>query len=621
MKRSLRWGGRSSILLAALIWAVSLAHVPAALAADGLEALSIDPAWVVKNTAPASAPARIRGFGFTPATTVTFDGVAAAVTFVDSRTLQVLVPTSATGKSATVLVSDGARSDRIFPFIYTDLALYVRPTGNDSSNGTTPALAKQTIGGALGAASAVTTTLIRVAEGVYNEANLAVFSGIVLSGGWNTAFTTRDPDQFVTVVDGGRAGFVMRSGGLDASQVVDGMTVRNGVREGLGGGALVISGDNTVVSNSVLVGNTSSSRGGGVYATFTTSYGGSPIVSNNVLLGNRAYSNTGGGIGIYPFYTQGQVLDVAVSDNFILGNRAFNNRGGGLGLASQALYTYNLLRLQVVGNILGDNKAMSGGGASFVAAGAGDRYDLFLDNNLLFGNASTGEGGGLLFSGVGRFAGRLSGSTVAGNSAGADGGGGIRFSPSPLYEPGFEVVNFVVAGNANGNLTGAALATYSLVEGGSPGTGNIGLNPSFVTGPMGPFYLAQDANTMSPAVDSGSGPADLQSMEATTTSVALSPDGGLVDMGFHYPAEVAPSADPLTFGRIDPAQGDAGGGDWVLIRGKGFDPGITATFDGVAAADLIYVSPTRLLARPDAHAAGAVAVTLTNPDAAEVTQP
>lgn len=621
MKRSLRWGGRSSVLLAALICGFAWAHAPAAWGADGLEALSIDPAWVVKNTAPASAPARIRGFGFTPATAVTFDGVAATVTFVDSRTLQVLVPTSATGKAATILVTDGSRSDRIFPFMYTDLALYVKPTGNDQSNGTTPALAKKTIGGALGAASTTTTTLIRVAEGVYLEGGLAMFSGVVLTGGWDATFTTRDPDQFVTVVDAGGAGFALRSAGLASNQVVDGLTVRNGVREGLGGGALVISGDNTVLTNSVLVGNTTSARGGGVYATFTTSYGGSPIISSNVLLGNRSYANTGGGIAIYPFYTQGQVLDVAVSDNFILGNRSFNNRGGGLGLGTQTLYTYNNLRLQVVGNILGDNRAVSGAGAAFIAAGAGDRYDLLFDNNLVFGNAAIGEAGGLLLSGVGRFTGRISGTTVAGNSAGTDGGGGIRFSASPIYEGGFEVENLIVAGNSNGNLSGMALPTYSLIEGGAPGTGNISANPDFVSGPMGMFYLAQDANTISPAVDAGSGPADLQSMEGRTTSIALSPDDGMVDMGFHYPAGLAPSPDPLVFGRIDPARGDVGGADWVLIRGKGFDPGITAEFDGLAAADLIYVSPTRLLARPAAHSAGNVSVTLRNPDLTTVSQP
>ena len=114
-----------------------------------IEALSIDPAWVPRNTAPASAPATIRGIGFTPSTTVNFDGVAATVTFVNSRTLQVLVPTSATGKVSTVNVANGGDTDEIFPFFYTDSICYVKPTGNDSGNCLTPAAAKKTIGGAI----------------------------------------------------------------------------------------------------------------------------------------------------------------------------------------------------------------------------------------------------------------------------------------------------------------------------------------------------------------------------------------------------------------------------------------------------------------------------------------
>ncbi|HET9481332.1 MAG TPA: IPT/TIG domain-containing protein, partial [Candidatus Polarisedimenticolia bacterium] len=91
------WLGLCSVLLAA---------AAAASPARALEALSINPAWVPKNTAPAAATATIRGVGFDPAATVTFDGVAAAVTFVNSRTLTVQAPTSAVGKVARVVVTN-----------------------------------------------------------------------------------------------------------------------------------------------------------------------------------------------------------------------------------------------------------------------------------------------------------------------------------------------------------------------------------------------------------------------------------------------------------------------------------------------------------------------------------
>ena len=602
----------------ALILAVLLLLGAQGLALSAtLEALSIEPAHVPKNTPP--APATIRGMGFTATTTVAFDGVAAAVTFVDSRNLAVQVPTSVTGKVARITLADGADTDTLFPFIYTDQNYYVAPTGADNANGTSPATPKKTIAAALAAASALTTQLIRVGAGTYNESALAVFNGHVISGGWNAGFVQRDIDQFVTVIDAGRAAFAMRSGGLDDSQVIDGVTIRNGVRDGLGGGGFVISGDNTVITNSVFAGNSSSSRGGAVYAVFSTSYGGTPILSNNVMVGNRSYSNIGGAVGIYPFYTQGQVVNVAISDNLIVGNRSFNGRGGAIGLGSQAAYNYNVLKMQVVGNIIGANRALSGAGVSISAAGAGDNFDLLIDNNLLFDNIAMGEGGGLLFTGSGHVTGQVSGNTVTQNSAGFDGGGGIRFSPSLTYESAFTAANLISWANLNGNLSGAPVSTYSDVEGGAPGAGNISLNPNFGSGPMGSFYLAQDANSMSPAVNTGGGTAAEFSMEARTTDSGLNPDSGLVDMGFHYPVGVGPSADPISVGRVDPSSGDLAGSDWILIRGRGFDPGVVATFGGLPAADSIYVSPTRLLAQPPAHTLGAVDVILTNPDLAAAT--
>jgi predicted outer membrane repeat protein len=460
---------------------------------------------------------------------------------------------------------------------------------------------------------------IRVAAGTYNESALDILSGITMTGGWDTAFTQRNPDEFVTVIDAGRAAFAMRSGGLDARQVIDGVTVRNGMREGLGGGAFVISGDNTVISNSVFVGNTSSARGGAIYATFSAAYGGRPVLSKNVVIGNRSFSaNAGGGIALYPLYTQGQHIDVAVTDNYILGNRDFANRGGGFGMSSASAYSYNVLKVELVGNVLGGNRALSGGGAAILALGGSDRFDLLIDNNLFFGNTAQ-DAGGLLLTGVGHIAGRISGNTFAGNAANVEGGGGIRILPNLTFESTFETKNLISWGNINGNLSGSALATYSDIGGGSSGSGNISLDPVFRSGPMGAYYLTQDANTMSPAVNAGAGLSADYAQDGQTTDSALAPDTGLVDMGYHYPVSVGPSADPIAFVRIDPQEGDFGGSDWVLVRGKGFDPGATVSFGAVPATDAIYVSSTRLLAKPAAHTPGPVDVTITNPDLTTVT--
>ncbi len=88
--------------------------------------------------------------------------------------------------------------------------------------------------------------------------------------------------------------------------------------------------------------------------------------------------------------------------------------------------------------------------------------------------------------------------------------------------------------------SGTALVTYSNVEGGREGEGNIDIEPGFVSGPLGDYYLDQ---TTSPCVDSGSAPADQICFDTLTDPVCLSdlttaadhsPDTGTVDMGYHY---------------------------------------------------------------------------------------
>jgi hypothetical protein len=71
-----------------------------------------------------------------------------------------------------------------------------------------------------------------------------------------------------------------------------------------------------------------------------------------------------------------------------------------------------------------------------------------------------------------------------------------------------------------------------------PGQGNLSVDPLFVTGPEGDYYLSQVAAGQaadSPAVDSG----DVTAIEAgvgfRSTRTDAIRDAGIADMGFHYP--------------------------------------------------------------------------------------
>jgi hypothetical protein len=80
--------------------------------------------------------------------------------------------------------------------------------------------------------------------------------------------------------------------------------------------------------------------------------------------------------------------------------------------------------------------------------------------------------------------------------------------------------------------------TYSLVEGGYPGTGNVDADPLFLAGPMGAYYLSQAAAGQpadSPALDTGSRPAADAGLDTRTTRADSVGDSGIVDMGYHFP--------------------------------------------------------------------------------------
>src|SRR5207237_8993207 len=77
--------------------------------------------------------------------------------------------------------------------------------------------------------------------------------------------------------------------------------------------------------------------------------------------------------------------------------------------------------------------------------------------------------------------------------------------------------------------------------------------------------------------------------------------------GFSYAASPTVSS-------VSPNSGPASGGTTISIAGTNFVSGATVKVGGVAATGVSVVSATQVSAVAPAHAAGAVAVTVTNPD-------
>jgi uncharacterized repeat protein (TIGR03803 family) len=89
--------------------------------------------------------------------------------------------------------------------------------------------------------------------------------------------------------------------------------------------------------------------------------------------------------------------------------------------------------------------------------------------------------------------------------------------------------------------------------------------------------------------------------------------GGPLDGGVVFRLTLGPGPSP-TVARVSPSIGPASGGTVTTISGTDFQPGAGVIFGGTPAATVTYVSATTIYALTPAHAAGAVTVTVTNPD-------
>ncbi|MBN1552392.1 right-handed parallel beta-helix repeat-containing protein [bacterium] len=126
-----------------------------------------------------------------------------------------------------------------------------------------------------------------------------------------------------------------------------------------------------------------------------------------------------------------------------------------------------------------------------------------------------------------------------GNCTIADNGGyGIRATSSP------SILNSIIWGNTGGAVDGGTpVINATDIQGGwsGSGSGNINQYPEFDPDLPGEYYLDTALKSISPCIDQGAG---LSSdtcfsltglcLDSTTTAEDLSPDSGMVDMGYHH---------------------------------------------------------------------------------------
>lgn len=331
-------------------------------------------------------------------------------------------------------------------------------------------------------AAAVADDVIFVAEGTYEATDtgsrtvsFGLKNTVEVYGsflGFETSPDERPPfGTAPSVLDGDLAGddalgqfsdntfHLVATAGTGASAVLDGFVVRGGAATG--GGA-------------------NNDRGGGILCLGLVG----PTVRNCRFLENRATFGGGAGYlnnGAFATFTDCSFED---GDGGSFGG-AFDIAIGGNVRFERCLFT--------------GNTAARGGGLEIFATS-----NIFVNNCIFFGNVATGTGGGGgLWIGQGGDA-RVCNCTIVGNSALSQLVGGLRVQNAP--DP--TVANCVLWDNAGlggaqdsaNQVSGNADVTWSIVEGGFAGTGNLGLDPQFANIAAGDVT----PTTASPGIDAGS---------------------------------------------------------------------------------------------------------------------
>jgi hypothetical protein len=307
------------------------------------------------------------------------------------------------------------------------------------------------------------------------------------------------------------------------SVAVKDCTIRNNTTTNAGAGMLITDGDVTIrhcdIDNNAVTGF--NAFGGGVHVgsnvTLTivdSSFSGNTAIGANLGRGGALYASGGGTL---PPMT---IMATTFDDN------EASERGG-------ALYV-EFRNLTLGAAEVTNNTALAGGGM-FLENGGGAPNSHLISNSLIAGNQATnGSGGGIRNASDSTLT--VTNATIMANTSSGAAGGGVANGPNSAAS----FTNCIVGGSSPDDFAGAGttVVTYSNVEDGFAGVGNISTLPLFVDATAGNYRLAAG----SPCIDAGNtlvftGPAmDLDGSprivdDAATVNTGLALSSGTIDMG------------------------------------------------------------------------------------------
>ena len=336
--------------------------------------------------------------------------------------------------------------------------------------------------------------------GVFSFVSTMTMTGVTISGNQNQGE--------------GQGGGIM----LAASDgVYDNMTITNNTAVGSHGGAIWTNdsggdgayNDGWTMTNSVISGNTAQQFAGGIMCAWSH-----PTLINCTISGNTGWWGGGGIFGLDGGFT---LKESIVSNNFSFGS------GGGINVWGPIAGNDGVV---IEDCIVSGNETDSDGGGIILD----EDVDAIITRTSVVDNYASGNIGGIDV--MNTYA-TMNNVTVSRNASG--GGGGVGITNANV-----DITNSIVWENTGNEVwvySGSATVTYSDIEGGYDGEGNIDADPLFTDANNGDYTLqAPD----SPCIDAGTADLNGDGTEDITDYNGSAPDMGAFEStlpaptGFQY---------------------------------------------------------------------------------------